>query len=298
MCPVCGGGSLRFVQRFHSFSLQHCDRCGVQHWNPLEHPGPEFYEDERVSIYRDLHEGKERPDDPRFARVLRELPNLHGIRALDIGCSDGAFLAQLQSRGNEVWGIDIDAKALAVARNRGLSNIQRAEVPEFVESARQQGLTFDLITAFDVIEHLADPVTAIRALGSLLQPGGRFVGTVPNRRRLLANSMPIDFPPHHFYRFDEPSMRETVRRAGLVPDQVDAFQYNYAMATVLNKVLKAVRPVCRVAARQGTRTALSRRTGKKRRLLRAYEVMTAPLSFALERPWQRGFKLFFVGRRP
>jgi SAM-dependent methyltransferase len=303
-CPVCGAAGLRAVQDHDRYTLMHCASCGVQHWHPLVHPGAEFYEDERDGIYKELHEGKDRDDDPRFVRFFREHGGLRDVRALDIGCSDGAFLARLQAQGNRVWGIDIDSRALEVARRRGLEQVERAEVPQFVEKARRQGLVFDLITAFDVIEHLTDPVAAIRDLASILAPGGRFVGTVPNRRRLFANAMPIDFPPHHFYRFDATSMREALARAGLDAERVDAFQYNYTMSTLLAETMRAAR------RRRGGGSAASapstpaqapskpsRATQLKHAIARAWHVLGTPVSYVLERPQQRGFKLWFEARK-
>jgi SAM-dependent methyltransferase len=300
-CPVCGAHGLRALQRHDEFTLQHCASCGVRHWSPLAHPGAAFYEEEKSPIYRDLHEGKERPDDPRFTRFFREHPDLRGIRALDVGCSDGAFLAQLAAKGNEVWGIDIDTRALEVARARGLTNVFRAEVPDLVARARREQVTFDLITAFDVIEHLADPVAAVRDLASLLAPGGRFVVTVPNRRRLMADAMPIDFPPHHFFRFDADSLRETMARAGLTAVTVEAFQYNYVMQTFLAEALRAVR---RRRGRGGSRgaststAAPSTGSRAKQAIAKAWGVLGTPVSYALELPQRRGFKLYYVGTRP
>lgn len=302
-CPVCGAHGLPVIQRHLEFSLRHCSTCGVRHWSPRAHPGAAFYEEERNSIYRDLHDGKDRPDDPRFTRFFREFSHLRGIRALDVGCSDGAFLSRLEAQGNHGWGIDIDTRALAVARGRGLSNVQRADVAEFADSARRDGLTFDLITAFDVIEHLADPIAAIRDLATLLAPDGRFVVTVPNRRRLLADAMPIDFPPHHFFRFDAASLVETMRRAGLESVRVEAFQYNYVMATFLAEVMRSVRRARRrgvgdAAAARSPAASPSLGSRVKDAIARAWGVLGTPLSYALERPQRRGFKLYFVGRKP
>ncbi len=296
-CPVCGSrGSLRLVQRFQSFTLQHCPRCNVQHWSPLVHPGSVFYEGEQVPIYSSLHEGREDSDDPRFAKFNRLFPGLRGKSILDIGCSNGAFLSAVKGNGNYVWGIDIDGRAVSVARERGLANVIRAEIPEFARDALSQGLSFDLITAFDVLEHLVDPVGTLKLLAPLLAPGGRLVGTVPNRRRLLANAMPIDFPPHHFYRYDERAMARTLRQAGFHPHLVEAFQYGYTMRTALAWALRSVRRRARPGRGGGSAhpSAPSATRRGQRPVLLAYEFVAGPLNVVLERPGRRGFKLFFV----
>ncbi|MBK6517882.1 MAG: methyltransferase domain-containing protein [Polyangiaceae bacterium] len=304
-CPVCRGSDVGRMQSHqvaeppYTFTLYACHSCGVQHWSPLVHPGPAFYEGEKVLMYRELHEGGKSANDPRFARFFAEFGHLQGVKALDIGCSDGAFLAQMAERRNDVWGIDIDQKALQIARARGLRNVASADIGGFIENARAKGLTFDVVTAFDVIEHLTDPVGTLRELRSILAPNGVLVGTLPNRNRLLVNQMPIDFPPHHFFRYDRPSLETTLVRGGMVPLRIDVFQYNYSTMTAVDYVVKAVKrlrgrsnaaqvgaPAVKGTAARWSRANLGRVLGR----------LTTPLSFALERPGKRGFKLYFVAR--
>jgi len=310
-CPVCGSHRLTPRQEHLApdiakpFTLYACDGCGVQHWRPLEHPGAAYYEEEKVAIYRALHDGGKTPDDPRFARFFREFGDLRGIRALDLGCSGGAFLARLEAAGNEVWGIDIDDNALEVARARGLSNVHRLGVTDFVRKAQNEGLRFQLITAFDVIEHLTDPVATLRELSTILEPGGKLVGTVPNRNRLLVNQMPIDFPPHPFFRFDSRSLRATLTRAGVAPLRIDTFQYNYATMAALDLALKSLprrqkAPPQNHAATPNTPAAGPRQSPlsrAKQGIAQAYAWLSTPLSYAIELPRRRGFKLYFVAEK-
>ncbi|NUP07112.1 MAG: class I SAM-dependent methyltransferase [Polyangiaceae bacterium] len=312
-CPVCGAEGLSWRQEHSSpdrsttYSLHGCDRCGVEHWRPLEHPGAEFYQNEQVMIYRALHEAGDR-NDPRFAKFFEEFPSVRGMRALDIGCSNGEFLAKLGAAGAEVWGIDIDTKALEIARSRGLRNIFALTASEFVDKAIRDELRFDLITAFDVVEHLTDPIGVLRQLSTILAPGGKFVGTVPNRRRLLVNQMPIDFPPHHFFRFDTASLEAALTKGGLLPVRVQAFQYNYSAMAALDLGQKSARRW--IAHRQhavpddstaAPPPSLRGRTSSLRRakqaLVRAYAMISTPVAYALEVPRQRGFKLYFAAEK-
>jgi SAM-dependent methyltransferase len=224
---------------------------------------------------------------------------------LDIGCSDGTFLSRAWERGNEVQGIDIDERALEIARSRGIA-ASRQEIAEFVAAAEATGKTFDFITAFDVIEHLTDPVAEIARLARLLAPGGHLVGTVPNKNRLLANEMAIDFPPHHFFRFDENGLRTTVQAAGLKVERLEVFQYNYVAQTALNMLLKRARLRADSTSTQGDapKSGASSAGGRRRpiRLLkglvsRSLQAVSTPISYAVELPGKRGFKLLFVATR-
>lgn len=309
-CPVCGRGDL-LRRREHGapgrprFVLWRCPGCGVEHWDPRAHPTAAFYEDEGLSMYADFHEGRRGPDDPRFAKFLAELGDGAGRRVLDVGCSDGVLLDCLKARGCDPWGIDIDGRALEIARGRGLANVFRQEVEEFARDARARGLAFALVIAFDVLEHLTDPLAALRDLGTVLEPGGRLVATVPNRRRLLADHVSSDLPPHHFFRFDAPSLADIVVRAGLEVERVDAFEYGYVGRVALDAAWKRVRGPRPAAAAPGPAaggTAASSgparpRLALKHAVARAVLAAVGPLSQVLERPLGRGFKLYLVARR-
>ncbi len=305
-CPACGATRLRAVQTHavpgvaHEFTMHACSACGVDHWRPLVHPGAEFYESEKVPIYRALHEAGDR-SDPRFARFF-SLFQPWGKRFLDIGCSDGAFLSLAYQRGNEVEGIDIDERALAIAQSRGIQ-ASRRHIDEFVSSSLAEGKSFDFITVFDVIEHLTDPVAELTRLALLLSPGGRIVGTVPNKKRLLANEMSIDFPPHHFFRFDENGLRVTLQAAGLRVEHVEVFQYNYAAQTALNMLLRPLRNRRRADPTGGrSQSSGSAARPRARRLLKGLfsagiHALSTPISYSMELPSRRGFKLLFVAAR-
>ena len=159
-CPVCAETDLGLVRSFGTYSLWQCVGCGVQHWSPLVHPEAAYYETEAMGLYAEKHRG-ESGFETRFGLFLDEFGAVRGQRVLDVGCSDGWLLARLAQHGNEVCGIDIDARALQVARERGLKHVHQASVEDFVVQATRDGHRFDLITMFDVLEHTTDPVAVM-----------------------------------------------------------------------------------------------------------------------------------------
>lgn len=303
-CPVCGQRCSATSQTHrvsgidHEFRLHGCAVCQVDHWSPLVHPGASFYESEQVAIYKALHESKE-VDDPRFARFFSVFAP-RGKSFLDIGCSNGAFLSMARDRGNVVEGVDIDEKALAVARTKGIE-VSRSSIEDFVAAAVSKDSRYDFVTVFDVVEHLVDPVKELRRLSEILSPSGMIVGTVPNKQRLFANQMPIDFPPHHFFRFSAQGIAATLRAAGLRVQQVETFQYNYAGQTLLNMALRRLRGRRRAASvtAEGVPSKARPRVmgGLKNRITGGIAKAMTPLSYALERPTGRGFKLFFAASK-
>jgi SAM-dependent methyltransferase len=106
--------------------------------------------------------------------------NGSGRRALEIGCGYGYVTEMLAHQGYDATGVDISAHAIERARRTEHADDVRFEVwdatlpPSFPER-------FDLIVALEVIEHLEDPESALRAWAALLAPGGALLCTTPNR---------------------------------------------------------------------------------------------------------------------
>lgn len=108
--------------------------------------------------------------------LLRRLGPARGRKILDIGCGTGGMLEMLRELG-EVEGLDPSEQAIELARQRFGPQVPlwRGELPDGVPPDRR----YHLITAFDVLEHMADPVRVLSAARPLLQPEGALVCSVP-----------------------------------------------------------------------------------------------------------------------
>ena len=95
---------------------------------------------------------------------------------LDVGCGEGVFGASLEARGTRVTGIELDERAAEVAARR-LSRVLSLPAEEAVGSLDSRP---EVVVLADVLEHLADPATVLRALRAALAPGGLLVFSVPN----------------------------------------------------------------------------------------------------------------------
>jgi SAM-dependent methyltransferase len=101
-----------------------------------------------------------------------------GARVLDVGCATGYIAERLTARGCAVTGLEQDARAAA----RAEEHCERVVVGD-VESAGDRaavGDGFEVILLGDVLEHLVDPWSALRAMHDLLAPGGVVVTSIPN----------------------------------------------------------------------------------------------------------------------
>lgn len=158
---------------------------------------------------------------------------LDGKRALDVGCGAGLLAEPLARLGATVTAIDASPELIAAARNhasgQGLAIDYRAEALE-----AQSGF-YDLVTALEVIEHVADPQAFVTALADRLAPGALLILSTPNRTawsRLLTITLAEGFGriprgTHDFEKFIEPeAMRAMLGKAGLKVVDVEGIAYS------------------------------------------------------------------------
>jgi 2-polyprenyl-3-methyl-5-hydroxy-6-metoxy-1,4-benzoquinol methylase len=135
-------------------------------------------------------------------------------RLLDVGCGDGTALARLASLGwNNVEGVDVDAAALQVARQRGLT----VRLGTLASQAYPDD-KFDVITMSHVFEHVVDPVALLSECHRILKPTGKLVLLTPNSHALthswFRDACLLLDPPRHLYLFNAQNLRTTLLRSG------------------------------------------------------------------------------------
>jgi methionine biosynthesis protein MetW len=110
-------------------------------------------------------------------QIVQWIPR--GARVLELGCASGYHgEAFIKERGCTVVGVELDENAAREARTRGLDvRVGSLEDPRFRSSIAEQ---FDVVTAADVLEHLADPASVLGHMRRWLAPGGRAIIAVPN----------------------------------------------------------------------------------------------------------------------
>lgn len=217
-CSVCGSVRSGREHKRGLFEYRRCADCRFVYLSPRP------TQERLVTCYQEYL-----PEDPAGVHAWERMMEVVFRRAasaadrhlgrpgdlLDIGCAHGFFLDRMRSRGWRVRGLEIARGAIAAARGKGL------EVTEGTLEARPfSAASFDVVSAFYVVEHVYDPVGFLSEIRRLLRPGGlaiiRWPHTVPLVRLLstLGEDFGLYDPPWHLSQFEPHSIREAMRRAG------------------------------------------------------------------------------------
>lgn len=149
-----------------------------------------------------------------FGEAIRCLANLpKDARILEVGCGNGAFLDRCCEEGFEnVYGIELNQRAVQDCRDKG-----HDVSDQMIEHLEGSGQTFDCVCAFQVLEHVPDPMGFLRSAANLVGNGGKMILSTPNAESFLGRYKwcLLDLPPHHMSRWDEGSYRKTADLLGL-----------------------------------------------------------------------------------
>ncbi len=137
---------------------------------------------------------------------------------LEVGCGTGGNIALLKRYG-AVTCVELDKIAAKMARDRNLAPVLYGKLPdELPEFSRQ----FDVVTLFDVIEHVKDDGASLQVLSSMLNPGGRIVLTVPAFNFLWSQH---DDENHHQRRYRRRDLVGLAHQCGLSLDYISYFNF-------------------------------------------------------------------------
>ncbi|MGB0955888.1 MAG: bifunctional 2-polyprenyl-6-hydroxyphenol methylase/3-demethylubiquinol 3-O-methyltransferase UbiG [Panacagrimonas sp.] len=119
----------------------------------------------------------------RVRYIDHSIGGLKGKRALDVGCGGGLLSQALADGGADVLGIDMAAASIEVARAhaRQTANDARYELICAEDLARKSAADFDLVCCLEMLEHVPDPGSVIKACAALVRPGGDVIFSTINR---------------------------------------------------------------------------------------------------------------------
>jgi SAM-dependent methyltransferase len=220
-CPVCRKTNTRLARRHGSCDLRVCRDCGVRFAHPMEHPGQQWYEESPIyeEVRWNVPSVSQLADRWEFAEALTAVKRKSGTW-LDVGCGRGDFLKVAESRGFKVTGLDLNQILICVARETyRLTDVHVDTMESFASVYPER--RFDVVSAFEVLEHLPSPHDFIDTCLSRLSKDGHLVISVPGfeRRPAWVNNE-VDLPPHHLVLWSETGLRTLFEKHGLTNVQI------------------------------------------------------------------------------
>lgn len=174
----------------------------------------------------------------RLDWIRERIGSLAGRSVLDVGCGGGILAESMARAGAEVTGIDLAEKSLKIAKLHGLESGVRVDyrnVPVEQLAAEQPG-SFDVVTCMEMLEHVPDPASIVRACAQLTKPGGWIFFSTLNRNpksflfAIIGAEYLLKLLPrgtHSYASFIKPSeLAAYTRQAGLSTVELKGMEYN------------------------------------------------------------------------
>ncbi|HUI41909.1 MAG TPA: class I SAM-dependent methyltransferase [Terriglobia bacterium] len=225
------------------FSLLRCNSCG------LVMTSPRLSGKELEAFYSPEYWGRAEPDNLDWVR-RNEAPRTEFLerfrregRILDVGCGLGLFLLALDPARWERTGLEVMPAAYEQAvRHLGAGSMIGSELTE----AGLPGGQFDVVTFWDSLEHLPDPVAALRTAHRALRPGGIVLLRLPNFSSYLAQHFGEDWfelsLPYHLHHFTPPTLTRVLEATGfrlrVVENSLGTQNYHAFKHTLLTRMTR------------------------------------------------------------
>jgi len=229
-CESCGAAEFSPIRRWNGVSdIVRCLDCGLQFVSPLpdEDYLRQLYEDEMrgrgdasayyLTYIRERTERRasyEKQYRSRLKRIERFAPERGKL--LDVGCGGGFFLQAARARGWTPHGIDIVPEFIRFAREE--LKIEAADCASLAGNRFADG-RFDVVTLWDLIEHLRQPLACLREINRILRPGGQVVIWTPNvENAVYAGDRWYGYNINqHLYFLSSRTLGRLLARSGFLP---------------------------------------------------------------------------------
>jgi SAM-dependent methyltransferase len=222
-CPLCQSSSVDLLEEIDGAALNalwerrlsirgavavprlhywRCISCSLQFYDPPAAGGPDLYEQlQEFDWYYMAHK-------PEFDAVLPYLDRTSSV--LEVGAGEGAFARFVGDR--RYVGLESNPRGIEAARTRGVKLID-----ESVEDHADAGNRYDLVAAFQVLEHVPYPAAFLRDCLRCLEPGGRLIVAVPFHDGFVGEAVNplLNMPPHHLTHWKDQTFEIAAELLGM-----------------------------------------------------------------------------------
>lgn len=178
-CPVCDSKIMKDLKGFEELYLCKCQECSFVFDKRIP-TKEELYEHYKVYAYTNL-KPITKETVKSYNKLLDEFDKYRTTgNILDMGCGQGDFLVEAKKRNWNVYGSEYSEAAVKLCKSRGI-NMYQGDLSQNIFN----GITFDVITSFEVIEHINNPQDMMSIVEYKLKDKGLFYCTTPNFNALL-----------------------------------------------------------------------------------------------------------------
>lgn len=240
-CRLCQSANVRLYLSGKDFQLLKCGNCDIVFTDPF--PSRRILELANKKLY-----GRENSWEEHFSRFpflfQRAKKTIFEIkkfkksgRFLDIGCGFGLLLKIAKEEGFEVLGVEKEKKAAEIAAKKWRLPVIQGEFPEI----EIRPALFDVITCFDILEHVRDPRQFLSSIYNILKKDGLLVVQSPNIESLMAKSTGAQWNwlllPSHLWHFSPKTICMVIKRGGFKILKLKTFddlsEFNFNLIDVL-----------------------------------------------------------------
>lgn len=219
-CLACGAQRWLYRFRFGTFQVKQCQACGLGQTDPLPTGSQQaeanqsiYTVEQRLQTYRT----QQRRLAARYSRQLKQIEALHkgaGKQLLDVGCSLGVFVSFAIQRGYAAQGVELSQETGQYARDH-------MGLPVFIGTLNDAGYSdqsFDIITLWDVLEHVPDPVEFLTDIKRILRPDGILAIQSPNIQSSMVSLLGERWNwwtiPDHIWHFSPNALQRLLTTCG------------------------------------------------------------------------------------
>lgn len=247
ICQLCQNNSFAPWTQTGTYSVVRCTQCGLGMTSPP--PRPEVSHDvnqEKYQLAKCIRTYQSRPVyfSSRYRKQLKRIQAFRPSgKLLDIGCNIGTFLVEARNMGFNVAGVEMNPDCAEYARDHHGLDVFTGRLDE----ANLPASSVDVITLFDVLEHVPNPQALLADIYRILKPHGILMLQSPNLESQMAVWFQSEWQwlclPDHIYHFTPSTMLSMISQSGFAMTKMrtwtpaDVFWDNWLQADLRSKFL-------------------------------------------------------------